>query len=119
MSHSCFTLAERAEAVCRQYLPHGRRQGRYWVAGDLDGARGRSLYVRLRGPGTPGKWTDAAEGTHGDLIRHRVNALPLLLLALPPRASLPRRLVRAPPAGAGRRRDRRRRCCRSSPRCPK
>ncbi|MXW19944.1 MAG: DNA primase, partial [Gammaproteobacteria bacterium] len=40
-------LARRAEAVCRRYLPHGRRQGRYWVAGDLDGARGRSLYVRL------------------------------------------------------------------------
>ncbi len=77
-------LGERAEAVCRQYLPHGRRQGRYWVAGDLDGARGRSLYVRLRGPGTPGKWTDAAEGTHGDLldiIRHRVNA-PTLRAAL-------------------------------------
>ena len=37
-------LGERAEAVCRQYLPHGRRQGRYWVAGDLDGARGRSLF---------------------------------------------------------------------------
>ena len=59
-------LGERAEAVCRAYLPHGRKQGRYWVAGDLHGARGRSLYVRLAGPGTPGKWTDAAEGTHGD-----------------------------------------------------
>ena len=44
-------LGERAEAVCRQHLPHGRRQGRYWIAGDLDGARGRSLYVRLAGPG--------------------------------------------------------------------
>ena len=88
-------LSLRAEAVCRQYLPHGRRQGRYWVAGDLDGARGRSLYVRLRGPGMPGKWTDAAEGTHGDLldlIRHRVNAPTLraaldearAFLALPP-----------------------------------
>ena len=77
-------LAERAEAVCRQYLPHGRRQGRYWVAGDLDGARGRSLYVRLRPPGTPGKFTDAATGEHGDLldiIRHRVNA-PTLRAAL-------------------------------------
>ena len=51
-------LAERAEQVCRRYLPHGRRQGRYWVAGDLDGARGRSLYVRLHDPGTPGKWTE-------------------------------------------------------------
>ncbi len=88
-------LAERAEAVCRQYLPHGRRQGRYWVAGDLDGARGRSLFVRLRGPGAPGKWTDAADGSHGDLldlIRYRVNAPTLraaldearAFLALPP-----------------------------------
>ena len=77
-------LGAQAESVCRRYLPHGRRQGRYWVAGDLDGARGRSLYVRLAGPGTPGKWTDAAQGTHGDLldlIRHRTNA-PTLRAAL-------------------------------------
>ena len=77
-------LAERAEEVCRHYLPHGRRQGRYWVAGDLDGARGRSLFVRLRGPGTPGKFTDAATGEHGDLldlIRHRSHA-PTLRAAL-------------------------------------
>ena len=77
-------LAERAEEVCQRYLPHGRRQGRYWVAGDLDGARGRSLFVRLHGPGTPGKWTDAAEGSHGDLldlIRHRTGA-PTLRAAL-------------------------------------
>ena len=70
-------LAERAEEVCRRYLPHGRRQGRYWVAGDIDGARGRSLFVRLRGPGIPGKWTDAADGSHGDLldlVRHRSRA---------------------------------------------
>ena len=76
-------------------LPQGRRQGRYWIAGDLDGARGRSLFVRLRGPGTPGKWTDAAEGSHGDLldlIRHRSRAPSLRaaldearsFLALPP-----------------------------------
>ena len=94
-------LAERAEEVCRHYLPHGRRQGRYWVAGDLDGARGRSLFVRLRGPGTPGKFTDAATGEHGDLldlIRHRSHAPSLraalaearAFLALPPLA---------PPAG--------------------
>ena len=51
-------LAARAEDVCRRYLPNGRRQGRYWICGDLDGARGRSLFVRLRGPGTPGKFTD-------------------------------------------------------------
>ena len=77
-------LAERAEDVCRHYLPHGRRQGRYWICGDLDGARGRSLFVRLRGPGAPGKFTDAATGEHGDLldlIRHRTNA-PTLRAAL-------------------------------------
>ncbi len=95
-------LAEHAEAVCRQYLPHGRRQGRYWVAGDLDGARGRSLYVRLRGPGTPGKWTDAADGSHGDLldlIRHRSRA-PTLRAALDEaRAFLA--LPAAPATGAG------------------
>ena len=95
-------LAERAEAVCRRYLPHGRRQGRYWVAGDLDGARGRSLYVRLRAPGTPGKWTDAATGEHGDLldlIRHRLGG-PALRVALDEaRAFLA--LPPAPAAGAG------------------
>ena len=77
-------LGARAEDVCRRYLPHGRRQGRYWVAGDIDGARGRSLFVRLHGPGIPGKWTDAAEGSHGDLldlIRHRTGA-PTLRAAL-------------------------------------
>lgn len=61
-------LGERAEAVCRRYLPAGRRQGRYWVAGDVHGAKGRSLFVRLGPPGVPGKWTDAATGEHGDLL---------------------------------------------------
>ena len=61
-------LGARAEEVCRRYLPHGRRQGRYWTAGDIHGARGRSLFVRLAPPGIPGKWTDAADGTHGDLL---------------------------------------------------
>ena len=76
-------LGAHAEAVCRRYLPHGRKHGRYWVAGDLDGARGRSLFVRLGGPGLPGKWTDAAT-EHGDLldlIRHRTRA-PSLRAAL-------------------------------------
>ena len=61
-------LAGRAEQVCRRYLPDGRRQGRYWTAGDVHGAKGRSLFVRLAPPGIPGKWTDAATGEHGDLL---------------------------------------------------
>ena len=70
-------LAARAEEVCRHYLPGGHKQGRYWVAGDIDGNKGRSLYVRLAPPGTPGKWNDAATSEHGDLldmIRHRSRA---------------------------------------------
>ena len=77
-------LGRQAEAVCRRYLPHGRKQGRYWVAGDIAGARGRSLFVRLSGPGVAGKWTDAATSEHGDLldlIRQRSNA-PTLRAAL-------------------------------------
>ena len=61
-------LAERAEDVCRRYLPGGRRQGNYWTAGDTGGGPGRSLFVRLAPPGRSGKWTDAATGQHGDLL---------------------------------------------------
>lgn len=65
-------LARDAEAVCRHYLPNGRRHGRYWLVGDVRNTPGRSLYVRLTGPesgpGAAGKWTDAATGEHGDLL---------------------------------------------------
>ena len=70
-------LAAHAEAVCRKYLPNGRRQGRYWCAGDVCGAEGRSLFVRLEPPGPVGKWQDAALDQHGDLldlIRHATGA---------------------------------------------
>jgi hypothetical protein len=65
-------LALNAEAVCRHYLPNGRREGRYWLVGDVANTPGRSLFVRLSGPdrgkGAAGKWTDAATGEHGDLL---------------------------------------------------
>ena len=65
-------LARDAEAVCRHYLSNGRREGRYWLGGDVRNAPGRSLFVRLKGPesgkGAAGKWTDAATGDHGDLL---------------------------------------------------
>lgn len=61
-------LGEQAEAVCRYYLPNGRRQGRYWICGDVMGTPGRSLYVRLSGE-RAGKWADAAVASeHGDLL---------------------------------------------------
>jgi hypothetical protein len=65
-------LAEHAEAVCRHYLSHGHRAGRYWIVGDVHNTPGRSLYVRLQGPpigrGAAGRWVDAATNEHGDLL---------------------------------------------------
>lgn len=60
-------LGEQAEAVCRYYLPNGRRQGRYWTCGHVTGTPGRSLYVRLTGE-RAGKFCDASTGEHGDLL---------------------------------------------------
>jgi hypothetical protein len=65
-------LARDAEAVCRHYLSNGRREGRYWLVGDVRNTPGRSMFVRLSasadGRRIPGKWTDAATGEHGDLL---------------------------------------------------
>jgi hypothetical protein len=65
-------LAEQAEAVCRHFLSKGRREGSYWLVGDVHNTPGRSLYVRLvdaaDGRGRAGKWTDAQNGDHGDLL---------------------------------------------------
>ena len=65
-------LARDAEAVCRHYLSKGRRQGRYWMVGDVRNTPGRSMFVRLSGPdsgpGAAGRWTDAASAEHGDLL---------------------------------------------------
>lgn len=65
-------LAREAEAVCRHYLSNGRRQGNYWLVGDVRNTPGRSLFVRLKGgesgKGARGKWTDPATAEHGDLL---------------------------------------------------
>jgi hypothetical protein len=65
-------LAREAEAVCRHYLSNGRRVGNYWQVGDVRNTTGRSMFVRLRdgdtGKRPAGKWTDAANGEHGDLL---------------------------------------------------
>lgn len=66
------TLAEQAESVCRHFLSNGRREGSYWLVGDAYNSPGRSLYVRLvaspDGRRQAGKWTDAQNGDHGDLL---------------------------------------------------
>src|ERR1700741_611231 len=68
-------LSREAEAVCRHYLSNGKREGRYWLVGDVYNTPGRSMFLRLQNSpkGLAGKWTDAATGEHGDLldvIRH-------------------------------------------------
>jgi hypothetical protein len=52
-------LRRQAEAVCRHYLSSGRRQGGYWLVGDVHNTPGRSMYVRLNDSlrGRAGKWT--------------------------------------------------------------
>ena len=53
-------LARDAEAVCRHYLSVGRREGRYWLVGDVRNTAGRSMFVRLKESmkGPAGKWTE-------------------------------------------------------------
>jgi Toprim domain len=60
-------LSANALAVCRAYLPKGRRSGAYWTCGDVHGTKGRSLFVKLWGE-RAGKFCDAATGQHGDLL---------------------------------------------------
>jgi len=43
-------LAREAEAVCRHYLSNGRREGRYWLVGDVRNKESPK--------GPAGKWTD-------------------------------------------------------------
>jgi hypothetical protein len=53
-------LARDAEAVCRRYLSAGRREGGYWLVGDVRNTPGRSMFLRLKESpkGPAGKWTD-------------------------------------------------------------
>lgn len=65
-------LAADIEAVCRHYLPNGRRNGNYWQVGSTAGEEGASLRVNLAGRWR-GYWRDWANpkdrGRPLDLIR--------------------------------------------------
>ena len=79
-------LAQNAEGVCRAYLPAGRREGSYWIVGDLQNNPGRSLFVRLSGPasgpGAAGKFTEHVAAR----VMLRGFDFPLLCSWLPPGA---------------------------------
>ncbi|KKK75084.1 hypothetical protein LCGC14_2877310 [marine sediment metagenome] len=52
-------LADRAEVLCGQLLPAGRRHGSEWRVGSVAGEPGKSLGVCLRGA-KAGVWADFA-----------------------------------------------------------
>ena len=60
-------LAERAEEVAAYLLPAGKRQGREYCVGSLNGETGDSLKVSITG-GKAGVWSDFATGEAGDLL---------------------------------------------------
>jgi twinkle protein len=61
-------LNDRVGSVVEKLLPNGRRHGREWKAGSIDGEKGESLGVVLDGDKV-GVWQDFATGeTGGDLI---------------------------------------------------
>ena len=98
-------LAQQAEAVCRAYLSHGRREGAYWTVGDVFNTPGRSLYIRLHGD-RAGKWTDAASAEHGDLLdliarNRRLDRLGEALEEARSFLSLPRRWSPSEPVPSG------------------
>ena len=53
-------LAREAEAVCRHYLSNGKREGRYWLVGDVHNTPAARCSSRLRDSpkGPAGKWTE-------------------------------------------------------------
>lgn len=61
-------LNNNVEDVCRVLLPTGRRKGKAWLVGNIEGDKGDSLDVCLQGKNL-GVWKDwAAPGKGGDLI---------------------------------------------------
>lgn len=57
----------RAGEIAEYLLPGGVREGREWVAGSVQGERGKSLKVCVLGAKV-GVWQDFAAGTGGDLL---------------------------------------------------
>lgn len=60
-------LADRAHDVCRLLLPNGKRDGKEWRVGSVNGEAGASMGVCLTGE-KAGIWCDFASGESGDLL---------------------------------------------------
>ena len=60
-------LASQSEDVCRHLLTGGKRKGKRWICGGVDGGAGQSMNVELEGK-KAGLWRDAATGEGGTLL---------------------------------------------------
>ena len=60
-------LAKNVEEIVLHLLPNGKRRGREWCVGSVNGERGESLKVCLSGS-KAGIWSDFATGDSGDLL---------------------------------------------------
>jgi hypothetical protein len=60
-------LSSKAFDLCALLLPGGKRQGKEFVAGSVEGEKGQSLHVTIEGP-KAGRWKDFAADEGGDMI---------------------------------------------------
>src|ERR1051326_7067664 len=61
-------LKDRADQVARHLYPHGKENNGEWEVGSVDGEKGSSLKIRLRGE-KAGVWCDFATGDEkGDIL---------------------------------------------------
>lgn len=60
-------LTSQAENLARELFPNGKREGREWTCGGLDGRAGRGLSICIAG-GKQGVWAEFTAGLAGDLL---------------------------------------------------
>ena len=61
------SLAAKAEDVCQEYLPHGKREEGRWTAATIQPNKEERIHVTLDGHNA-GKWQDRAGSARGDLL---------------------------------------------------
>jgi len=62
------SLSRRVEALVRELLPGGHREGAEWRCGSVTGEPGSSLGVRVGAGPKRGVWADFATGERGDAL---------------------------------------------------
>ena len=60
-------IEEHIETLCRHFFPNGKKAGREWQVGNLQGEPGRTLNICLEGD-KAGLFQDFSTGEHGDFV---------------------------------------------------